>query len=207
MLTPARIALIVAAGALVAPAAGAGVVHVSMPRARYNAALAALRHTKSFHFSERIAITSPAKHIVRSDVRFSAPNRIRMLVQALAPPPRAALASVQVGRITCQQPPGTCYRGARADPTQTIRMLVQPRAAVSYRVRAGASGTEVITLRTALGGIRYFARLTIRSDGLPQKFASTVARGGTVVAVQRGTFTYGGRYTITLPPQGLKLRR
>jgi hypothetical protein len=207
VLTPARIVLIVAVGALVAPADGAGFLHVSRPRARYDAALAALRHTKSFRFTEWIAITGPPKHSVRSDVRFSAPNRIRMLVQALAPPPRAALASVQVGRITCQQPPGTCYRGARADPAQTIRALVQPRGAISYRLEAGASGTEVITLSTALGGIRYFGRLTIRRDGLPQKFASTVVRGGTVVAVQKGTFTYGGRYTITLPPQGLRLRR
>jgi len=95
----------------------------------------------------------------------------------------------------------------RADPAQTIRTLVQPQGAVSYRLEAGASGTEVITLSTALGGIRYFGRLTIRRDGLPQKFASTVVRGRTVVAVQKGTFTYGGRYTITLPPQGLRLRR
>ena len=189
------------AGAVVTPATGA----VSKPRAQYESALAALRRTDNFRFGERITMSSPVTRVIRSEVRFAGPNRIRTQVRMLVPPPTAALVSVQVGRVTCQAPPATCFRGSRADPAHTVRSMIQPRGRISYGFGRALGGMSAVTLTTRQGDVKYFARLTIGANGLPRRFATTVTRAGAVVAVQRGTFTYGVRYTITLPPQGRRL--
>jgi hypothetical protein len=198
---PRLIVSLTVAGALVTPATPA----TSKPRAQYESALAALRATDSFRFVERITMSSPVKRVIRSDVHFAGPNRIRMQVTTVAPPPKAALVSVQVGRVTCQAPPGTCYRGLRTDPARTVRSLIQPRGHISYGVGRALPGTSAVTLTATQGDVKYFARLTIGANGLPRRFATTVTRGGAVVAVQQGTFTYGAPYSIVLPPQGRKL--
>lgn len=198
---PRLILSLTVAGALVAPATAA----ISKPRAQYESALAALRGIESFRFAERITMSSPIKRLIRSEIQFTGPNRIRMQVTTVAPPPKVALLSVQVGRVTCQAPPGTCYRGLRADPSRTVRSLIQPRGHISYGVGRAPPGTSAVTLTATQGDVKYFARLTIGTNGLPQRFATTVTRAGAVVAVQHGIFTYGTRYRIALPPQGRKL--
>jgi len=185
----------------VAPATG----NVSKPRAQYESALAALGRTDAFRFAERITMSSPIKRVIRSEVRFTGPNRIRTQMTTLVPPPTVALVSVQVGRVTCQAPPGTCYRGPRADPARAVRSLIQPRGRISYGFGRAPARTSAITLTARQGDVRYFARLTIDANGLPLRFATTVTRAGAVVAAQQGTFTYHARYTITLPPQGRNL--
>ena len=191
---------LIVAGAIVTPATGAA----SKPRAQYESALAALRRTDGFRFAERIRMSSPTKRLIRAEVLFTGPNRIRMHVTTVAPPPKAALASVQVGRVTCQAPPDTCYRGPRADPARTVRLLIQPHGRISYGVGRAPAGMSAVTLTARQGNVKYFARLTIGANGLPRSFASTVTRRGGVVAVQRGTFTFGARYRIVLPPRGRK---
>ena len=187
------------------PAAGGAVRHSSSPRTSYEAALAALRHTTSFRFTERVDLTSPVTRKVESEVRFRAPNRIQMLVKTLAPPPLAALESVQVGRITCQQPPGTCYRGKAADPVRSARSLIQPQLPLTYRL-AHDGGKTIMLLSATRNGLRYFARLTVGADGLPTTFASTITQNGAVIARQHGTFAYGEHFDIHLPPQAAKVR-
>lgn len=184
-----------------APATG----NVSKPRAQYESALAALGRTDAFRFAERITMSSPIKRVIRSEVRFTGPNRIRTQMTTLVPPPTVALVSVQVGRVTCQAPPGTCYRGPRADPARAVRSLIQPRGRISYGFGRAPARMSAITLTARQGDVRYFARLTIDANGLPLRFATTVTRAGAVVAAQQGTFSYHTRYTITLPPQGRNL--
>jgi hypothetical protein len=183
------------AGAIVTPATAT----LSKPRAQYESALAALRQTENFRFAERITMSSPIKRVIRSEVRFTGPNRIRTQVTALVPPPTAALVSVQVGRVTCQAPPGTCYRGLRADPARAVRSLIQPHGRISYGFGRAPRGMSAVTLTTTQNDLTYFARLTIGTNGLPKRFATTVTKAGAVVALQQGVFTYGHRYTITLP--------
>ncbi len=192
---------LIVAGALAAPATGT----VATPRAQYEAALAALGRTDTFRFAERITMSSPIKRVIRSEVRFTGPNRLRTQVTTLVPPPTVALVSVQVGRVTCQAPPGTCYRGPRADPARAVRSLIQPRGRITYGFGQAPARMSAVTLTAKQGDVKYFARLTIGVNGLPLRFATTVTRGGAPLAAQRGTSTYGARYTITLPPQGRKL--
>lgn len=160
-----------------------------------------------FEFAETVRVAGSAPQSVWTQIRFIAPNRMRMIVRTLAPE-RKQLETLQVGHVRCQVPPGVCFRAPLPRPLTTVRSLLQPRLQVRYRSFTDAtSGSVVVTMtaNTRKGGGQYSARLVIdAATGRPRSFSMTAARGGQIYARQKATFHYNTRFEIRLPPNARK---
>jgi hypothetical protein len=175
-------------------------------KAQYEQALARLAHVPRFEFAETVRVAGSAPQSVWTQIRFIAPNRMRMIVRTLAPE-RKQLETLQVGHVRCQVPPGVCFRAPLPRPLATVRTLLRPRLQVRYRsVTDPTSGSVVVTMtaNTRQGG-QYSARLVIdAATDRPRSFSMTAARGGKIYARQKAIFHYNTHFKIRLPPNARK---
>jgi outer membrane lipoprotein-sorting protein len=199
----ARLSIVLLIVTVVSAQQAAAAPRATDAKAQYERALARLAQMPRFEFAETVRVAGSAPQSVWTQIRFIAPNRMRMIVRTLAPQ-RKQLETLQVGHVRCQIPPGVCFRAPRPKPVTMVRSFLQPRLQVRYRsVTNAASGTVVVTMTTTtrVGGGRYSAQLVIDAvTEIPRSFSMTAARGGQIYARQKATFEYNSRFKIRLPP-------
>jgi outer membrane lipoprotein-sorting protein len=196
-----RLSIALLLGAAVASQQASAAARATDGKTQFDQALARLAHIPRFQFVETVRVTGRSSQSVWTQIRFLAPNRMRMIVRTLAPE-RKQFETLQVGRVRCQAPPGVCFRTLPPKPADLVRSFLRPRLRVRYRSETNpATDTTAVTMTASTGARgQYKARLVIDTvTGAPQSFSMTAGRGGHVSARQTATFDYKRHFTIRLP--------